>query len=126
VGRSLVAILKTLPQAAIQVHGLGIVRSSCFTNKALFADALGQFEKQFEVAYSLLDNLTLSPSQTPEDYENLRYLFQCLSASPTSRDTYVRALETKMDSHRRGSNPAGVEFIVNWDLKQEGRRLSVI
>ncbi|KAF2756449.1 hypothetical protein EJ05DRAFT_440940 [Pseudovirgaria hyperparasitica] len=109
IGHLLVNILKSLPPAAIQAHGLGI------------------FEKQFEVAYSLLDNLTLSQSKSPEDYENLRFIFRCLSASPSSRDTYVRALETKMDNQRRPSNTAGIEFVVNWDLRtHEGRRLSVI
>lgn len=87
-----------------------------------------QFEKQFEVAYSLLDNLTLSQSEAPEDYECLRFLFQCLSKSPSSRDTYVRALESKMDgqeTQQRRRNPSGVEFIVDMESK-EGRRLSVV
>jgi hypothetical protein len=50
---------------------------------------LGQFEKVFEVAYTLMDALTIA-----------KVLFSCLSASPDSHNTYVRMLETKMNGEQ--------------------------
>lgn len=64
---------------AIMVHGLGI------------------FEKIFEVAYNLMDALTIAKVNWTESDE-LRCLFRCLSASPNSQITYVKMLETKMDN----------------------------
>jgi hypothetical protein len=81
IAASLCDIVKSLPPIAIQVHGLGI------------------FEKQFDVAYSLLDALNMSGTPAaPEHHENLRYLLLSLSASPSSRQIYVRTLEKKMGS----------------------------
>lgn len=79
IASSLCKIIRSLPPIAIQVHGLGI------------------FEKQFEIAYSLLDTLNLSDTaQPPEHHENLRFLLLSLSASPSSRQLYVKTLERKM------------------------------
>jgi len=58
-----------------------------------------QFEKVFEVAYTLMDVLTIAKVPWPES-EELRYLFSCLSASPDSHNTYVRMLETKMNGEQ--------------------------
>ncbi len=66
---------------AVAVHGLGI------------------FEKVFEVAYTLMDALTINKMPWSES-EELRYLFSCLSASPNSHSTYVRMLETKLDGQK--------------------------
>ena len=61
-----------------------------------------QFEKQFEIAYSLLDALTFSNTfQATDHYETLRSLLLSLSASPTSREVYVHILQDKM-----GQTPA--------------------
>ncbi|KAI5206842.1 hypothetical protein E4T39_02264 [Aureobasidium subglaciale] len=79
IATSLCEILKTLAPISIQVHGLGI------------------FEKQFEIAYSLLDALTLSNVSLPGDHhETLRSLLLSLSASPTSREIYVHILQKKI------------------------------
>ncbi|KAI5201292.1 hypothetical protein AUEXF2481DRAFT_3861 [Aureobasidium subglaciale EXF-2481] len=79
IATSLCEILKTLAPISIQVHGLGI------------------FEKQFEIAYSLLDALTLSTVSLPGDHhETLRSLLLSLSASPTSREIYVHILQKKI------------------------------
>jgi hypothetical protein len=60
---------------------------------------LGQFEKVFEVAYTLMDALKIAKVPWSES-EELRYLFSCLSASPDSHNTYVRMLETKMNGEQ--------------------------
>ncbi|KAH0351367.1 hypothetical protein KCU84_g8621, partial [Aureobasidium melanogenum] len=106
IASSLHDILKTLPSAAIEVHGLGI------------------FEKQFEIAYSLLDALTLSDgTQSPHHLEMLRSLLGSLSASPKSRDVYVRILQKKMgqdNSHKndRYVHLANVQLLVDDRLNQ--------
>jgi hypothetical protein len=72
-------VLRTLSPAAIQAHGLGI------------------FEKQFEIVYSLLDVLALSESsQSTDHHEVLLSLLLSFSASPKSRDIYVRILQKRM------------------------------
>lgn len=86
-------VVKSLPPVAIQAHGLGI------------------FEKQFEVAYSLMDALTLSGTSLPEHHECLRYLLLSLSASPNSRQLYVRTLESKINSHQKYRRLTGVELL---------------
>jgi hypothetical protein len=97
IAASLCDIVKSLPPIAIQVHGLGI------------------FEKQFEIAYSLLDALNLSGTEQPvEAHENLRYLLLSLSASPSSRQIYVRTLEKKMGNDsgpRKYRSLAGVRLM---------------
>jgi Fungal specific transcription factor domain len=67
------------------------------TLEAIMVHGLGIFEKIFEVAYTLMDALTLAQVSW-SDSEELRYLFGCLSASPNSQTTYVKMLETKMDT----------------------------
>lgn len=95
IASTLSGIVKGLPPAAIQMHGLGI------------------FEKQFEIAYSLLDAVTLSGAeQTSNRYETLRYLLLSLSASPNSRQIFVRTLQNKIG--------AGLEGVAN----QKYRRLA--
>lgn len=78
VARVLCGVLGELELGAILVHGLGI------------------FEKLFEIAYSLMDALTLSKVALGESGD-LKVLFGYLSASEVSHDTYVRMLVTKMD-----------------------------
>ncbi|GAB7329575.1 hypothetical protein MBLNU13_g01332t1 [Cladosporium sp. NU13] len=117
IASSLCEIVKSLPPVAIQVHGLGI------------------FEKQFEIAYSLLDALTLSGATQPADhYETLRYLLLSLSASPNSRQIYVRTLEKKMGGGPEGTGEqqkyrhlAGVQLLRDdGSIRQPSRRASVI
>lgn len=143
IASSLCEIVKSLPPVAIQVHGLGIVcitilkpflpslflqteknfqkRSShLFSLTPLFLRTI-KFEKQFEIAYSLLDALTLSNATTQPataaHYETLRYLLLSLSASPNSRQIYVRTLEKKMGGGPEGLNEqkyrhlAGVQLL---------------
>lgn len=96
IASALCEIVRSLPPIAIQVHGLGI------------------FEKQFEIAYSLLDTLNLSGSGLPaEHHENLRFLLLSLSASPSSRQIYVRTLEKKMGDSgpRKYRHLAGVQLL---------------
>jgi hypothetical protein len=93
IAMALCHVVKSLPPVAVQVHGLGI------------------FEKQFEIAYSLMDTLALSGRAQPEHHECLRYLLLSLSASPSSRQIYVRTLEKKMDSQQKYRNLAGVELL---------------
>ncbi|KAH0385699.1 hypothetical protein KCU92_g3296, partial [Aureobasidium melanogenum] len=106
IAASLHDVLKTLPSAAIEVHGLGI------------------FEKQFEIAYSLLDALTLSDgTQSPHHHETLRSLLESLSASPKSRDVYVRILQNKMGQENMRQNNryvhlANVQLLVDDHLNQ--------
>lgn len=94
-----------------------------------------QFEKQFEIAYSLLDALTLSGATQPADhYETLRYLLLSLSASPNSRQIYVRTLEKKMGGGPEGTSEqqkyrhlAGVQLLRDdGSIRQPSRRASVI
>ena len=86
-------VVKSLPPNAVQVHGLGI------------------FEKQFDVAYSLMDTLALSGTTQPEHHECLRYLLLSLSASPSSRQIYVRTLEKKMGASQKYRNLSGVQLL---------------
>jgi hypothetical protein len=79
IAKDMCQVLAELNYEAIVVHGLGI------------------FEKIFEIAYTLMDALTISKLQWGES-EELRVLFQCLAASPNSENTYVRMLETKADA----------------------------
>ncbi|CAD0096697.1 unnamed protein product [Aureobasidium vineae] len=111
IASSLCKTLKTLSSAAIEVHGLGI------------------FEKQFEIAYSLLDALTLSDgTQSQNHHETLRSLLQSLSASPKSRDVYVRILQKKMgqDNPARKNDRyvrlANVQLLVDERLNQRSAR----
>ncbi|KAF2724479.1 hypothetical protein K431DRAFT_145150 [Polychaeton citri CBS 116435] len=89
-------IVKTLPPVAVQVHGLGV------------------FEKVFEIAYSLMDTLTLSGTSQAEHQECLRYLLLSLSASPKSRQIYVKTLEKKMDD-----GPQKYRHLANVQLLRE-------
>lgn len=79
IAKDLCNAMGQLTQDAIMVHGLGI------------------FEKIFEVTYTLMDALTLAQISW-SDSEDLRCLFRSLSASPNSNITYVKMLETKMDT----------------------------
>lgn len=79
IARDMCTAMAYLTLDAIMVHGLGI------------------FEKIFEVAYTLMDALTLAQISWT-DSDELRYLFRSLSASPNSQITYVKMLETKMDT----------------------------
>lgn len=111
IASALCEIIKSLPPIAIQVHGLGI------------------FEKQFEIAYSLLDTLNLSgTAQPPEHHENLRYLLLSLSASPSSRQIYVRTLEKKMGDSgpRKYRHLGGVQLLRDdSESRSTSRRQSV-
>lgn len=79
IASDLVAVIQNeLSYEAIAVHGLGI------------------FEKIFEVAYTLMDALTVVGAQWNES-EELRSLFQVLASSPNSQNTYVKMLEGKAD-----------------------------
>ena len=79
IAKDLCSVMHQLTFDAILVHGLGI------------------FEKIFEVAYTLMDALTIMKVGW-SDSQELRYLFSCLSASPNSHSTYVKMLENKMDA----------------------------
>jgi hypothetical protein len=80
IAKDLCQIISTeLSYEAIAVHGLGI------------------FEKIFEVAYTLMDALTIADMQWSESGE-LRVLFGVLASSPNSQNTYVRMLEGKADN----------------------------
>jgi Fungal specific transcription factor domain len=81
IAKALCEQMSSMSVNAVAVHGLGI------------------FEKVFEVAYTLMDALTISKIPW-SDSEELRYLFSCLSASPNSHSTYVRMLETKLDGQK--------------------------
>lgn len=102
-------VVKSLPPVAIQVHGLGI------------------FEKQFEVAYSLMDTLALSGTTQSEHHECLRYLLLSLSASPNSRQIYVKTLEKKMGGSQKYRSLAGVQLLRDdaGGSRQNSRRQSV-
>ena len=86
-------VVKSLPPVAIQVHGLGI------------------FEKQFDIAYSLMDTLALSGTTQPEHHECLRYILLSLSASPNSRQIYVRTLEKRMSGQQKYRSLGGVQLL---------------
>jgi hypothetical protein len=91
-------VLRTLSPAAIQAHGLGI------------------FEKQFEIVYSLLDVLALpGSSQTTDHHEVLLSLLLSLSASPKSRDIYVRILQKRMTQD--STTGAGQKYISLADVE---------
>lgn len=108
IAMALCEVVKSLPPIAIQVHGLGI------------------FEKQFEVAYSLMDCLALSGTTQPEHHECLRYLLLSLSASPTSRQVYVRTLEKKMGGQQKYRSLAGVQLLRDdGGSRQNSRRASI-
>jgi hypothetical protein len=78
IAKDMCRVLNRVQYEAIVVHGLGI------------------FEKIFEIAYTLMDALTLANMQWNES-EELRTLFRCLGSSPNSENTYVKMLETKVD-----------------------------
>ena len=108
IAMALCDVVKSLPPVAIQVHGLGI------------------FEKQFEVAYSLMDTLALSGTTQPEHHECLRYLLLSLSASPSSRQIYVKTLEKKMGASQKYRSLAGVQLLRDdATSRQNSRRQSV-
>lgn len=81
IARDLCVLMRGMEYDAILVHGLGI------------------FEKVFEVAYTLMDALTLAEIDWATS-EDLRYLFRCLSASPNSHNTYVKVLQDKISIQR--------------------------
>ncbi len=66
---------------------------------AILVHGMGIFEKIFEVAYTLMDALTIANQNWSESWE-LRCLFNVLSASPNSQSTYVKMLRTKLESER--------------------------
>lgn len=82
----------------------------------------------------MLDALTLSGETQPADhYETLRYLLLSLSASPNSRQIYVRTLEKKMGGGPEGNSEqkyrhlAGVQLLRDdGSLRQLSRRASVV
>lgn len=78
IARDLCQLMRGLEYNALLVHGLGI------------------FEKVFEVAYTLMDALTLAKIDWATS-DDLRYLFGSLSASPNSHSTYVKVLENKIN-----------------------------
>lgn len=79
IAKDMCSVINELSFEAIVVHGLGI------------------FEKIFEVAYTLMDALTIAEMQWSES-QDLRLLFKCLGSSPNSENTYVKMLETKVDA----------------------------
>jgi len=81
IARDLCQILRPMEYNSILVHGLGI------------------FEKLFEVAFSLMDSLTLAKIEWSTS-DDLRYLFGCLSANPNSHSAYVKVLENKINLAR--------------------------
>lgn len=88
IAKDLCRVMNELSYDVIAVHGLGI------------------FEKIFEVAYTLMDALTIAEMQWSES-EELRVLFRCLASSPNSENTYVRMLETKVDGVPGSQSPMG-------------------
>ncbi|KIY01547.1 uncharacterized protein Z520_03099 [Fonsecaea multimorphosa CBS 102226] len=81
IAKDLCVAINDLTPSAVLVHGLGI------------------FEKLFEVAYTLMDALTIANTNW-SDSEELRCLFDLLSASPNSQSTYVKMLRTKIEAER--------------------------
>jgi hypothetical protein len=98
IAKTLCEMMSKLPINAVIVHGSGIV---CWVSQLhqFILLILWQFEKVFEVAYTLMDALTITKVPWSES-EELHYLFSCLSASPDSHNTYVRMLETKMNGEQ--------------------------
>lgn len=95
IAKDLCLVMQKLPLDAILVHGLGI------------------FEKIFEVAYSLMDALTITGVPWANS-EELRYLFSCLSASANSHNTYVKMLESKFEgSDKPGVGQTALDRIAN-------------
>lgn len=86
IAKDLCTSIHELSYEAILVHGLGI------------------FEKLFEVAYTLMDALTIANTYWSESHE-LRYLFDLLNSSPNSQNTYVRMLQTKIDERTPAARP---------------------
>lgn len=75
---------------------------------SILVHGLGIFEKLFEIAYTLMDALTIANFNWSDSLE-LRYLFDVLAASPNSQSTYVKMLTTKIESERsQASSPHGV------------------
>lgn len=98
-------VLKTLSPAAIQAHGLGI------------------FEKQFEIVYSLLDVLALpGSSQSTDHHEVLLSLLLSLSASPKSRDIYVRILQKRMTQDSTTATGQKYVSLANVELLLDDQR----
>lgn len=81
IAKNLCVAIKDISHDAILVHGLGI------------------FEKLFEVAYTLMDALTIANTNWSESQE-LRYLFDVLNASSNSQGIYVKMLRTKIETER--------------------------
>jgi hypothetical protein len=81
IARDLHAATKNIKYHAILVHGLGI------------------FEKLFEIAYTLMDALTIANGNWADSQE-LKSLFDVLGASPNSQSTYVKMLRTKIETER--------------------------
>ncbi|OAP57636.1 hypothetical protein AYL99_08374 [Fonsecaea erecta] len=81
IAKDLCAAIGDLTPNAVLVHGLGI------------------FEKLFEIAYTLMDALTIANANWA-DSEELRCLFDLLSASPNSQGIYVKMLRTKIEAER--------------------------
>ncbi|KIV81128.1 hypothetical protein PV11_08573 [Exophiala sideris] len=79
IAKDLCVALNDVSTDAILVHGMGI------------------FEKLFEVTYTLMDALTIANCNW-SDSQELRYLFNVLSASPNSQSTYVKMLRTKIET----------------------------
>ncbi|KAK5279838.1 hypothetical protein LTR20_003288 [Exophiala xenobiotica] len=81
--------------------------SSAGSYDAILVHGMGIFEKIFEIAYTLMDALTIANQNWSESWE-LRCLFNVLSASPNSQSTYVKMLRTKLESERSppGQSPA--------------------
>ncbi|EXJ70345.1 uncharacterized protein A1O5_06413 [Cladophialophora psammophila CBS 110553] len=86
IAKDLCAAISGLTHNAILVHGLGI------------------FEKLFEVAYTLMDALTIANTYW-SDSQELRHLFNLLSASPNSQSTYVKMLRTKIQEGSPAASP---------------------
>lgn len=78
IARDLCQLIRPMDYNSILVHGLGI------------------FEKLFEIAFSLMDSLTLAKIEWSTS-DDLRYLFGCLSANPNSHSAYVKVLENKIN-----------------------------
>jgi hypothetical protein len=83
------------------------VMKSEFSTDAILVHGMGIFEKLFEIAYTLMDALTIANMPWSES-EELRYLFEVLSASPNSQSTYVRMLTTKIESARSPTQSPGM------------------
>lgn len=84
IARDLCQLMRSMEYSSILVHGLGI------------------FEKLFEVAFSLMDSLTLAKIEWSTS-DDLRYLFGCLSANPNSHNAYVKVLENKFNLEKRAT-----------------------